>query len=58
MLLFVGERLGLREHIEGRQTNPGKRSPQAAERGELAAGAIPYRISSRPAIAELATLSL
>jgi hypothetical protein len=42
MLLFVGDRLGLREHADGRQTNPGKRSPQAAERGELAAGAIAY----------------
>lgn len=42
VLLFVGEGLGLREHTENHQTNPGKRSPQAAERGELAAGAITY----------------
>jgi hypothetical protein len=38
VLLFVGNRLGLRDH----QSNPGKRSPRAAERGELAAGAITY----------------
>ena len=42
VLLFVGEKLGLREHTEDRQTNPGKHSLQAAERGELAAGAIAY----------------
>ena len=36
VLLFVGDRLGLRDHL----SNPGKRSPRAAERGELAAGAI------------------
>src|SRR5918998_26467 len=42
VLLFVGDRLGLRDHTEGQQTNPGKRAPQAAERGELAAGAIAY----------------
>lgn len=42
VLLFVGDRLGLREHTEGHQTDPGQRSPQAAERGELAAGAIAY----------------
>jgi hypothetical protein len=42
VLLFVGESLGLRDHTENHQTNPGKRSPQAAERGELAAGAITY----------------
>ncbi len=42
VLLFVGEKLGLREHTEGHQADPGNRSPQAAERGELAAGAIAY----------------
>jgi hypothetical protein len=42
VLLFVGENLGLHEHTEGHQTNPGTRSLQAAERGELAAGAIVY----------------
>ncbi|MGH3886410.1 MAG: hypothetical protein ACRDSZ_07540 [Pseudonocardiaceae bacterium] len=42
VLLFVGDRLGLREDAEGHQANPGQRSPQAAERGELAAGAIAY----------------
>jgi hypothetical protein len=41
VLLFVGDSLGLRDHTEG-QTNPGQRSSQAAERGELAAGAITY----------------
>jgi hypothetical protein len=41
VLLFVGDSLGLRDHTEG-QTNPGQRSSQAAERGELAAGAIAY----------------
>lgn len=54
VLLFVGEKLGLREHTEGHQANPGQRSPQAAGRGELAAGAIAYPCSrqqqeSRPA---------
>jgi hypothetical protein len=52
VLLFVGEGLGLREHTENHQTNPGKRSPQAAERGELAAGAITYsrqQLEPRPA---------
>ncbi|MGH3814436.1 MAG: Hsp20/alpha crystallin family protein [Pseudonocardiaceae bacterium] len=42
VLLFVGDRLDLRDHIEGHQTTPGQRSSQAAERGELAAGAIAY----------------
>jgi hypothetical protein len=42
VLLFVGDRLGLRDHTEGQQSNPGQRSHQAAERGELAAGAIAY----------------
>jgi hypothetical protein len=42
VLLFVGDSLGLRDHTKGHQTNPGQRSPQAAERGELAAGAITY----------------
>ena len=42
VLLFVGENLGLHEHTEGHQTNPGTRALQAAERGELAAGAIAY----------------
>ncbi len=41
VLLFVGDSLGLRDHTEG-QTNPGQRSSQAAERGQLAAGAIAY----------------
>ena len=42
VLLFVGDGLGLRDHTKDHQTNPGKRSAQAAERGELAAGAIAY----------------
>lgn len=42
VLLFVGESLGLCEHAENHQTSPGQRSPDAAERGELAAGAIAY----------------
>lgn len=45
VLLFVGDSLGLREHTEGHLANPRKRSPQAAERGELAAGAIAYHTS-------------
>jgi hypothetical protein len=54
VLLFVGYRLGLRDHTEGYQTGPGKRAPQAAERGELAAGAIAYpsprqQLERRPA---------
>jgi hypothetical protein len=53
VLLFVGDSLGLRDHIEG-QTNPGQRSLQAAERGQLAAGAIAYprprqQLQPRPA---------
>ena len=43
VLLFVGDTFGLRDHTDGHQTSPGQRSPQAAERGELAAGAITYR---------------
>lgn len=53
VLLFVGDSLGLREHTQGHQTNPGQRSPHAAERGELAAGAIAYscqRQEPRPAV--------
>lgn len=42
MLLFVGDRLGLRDPSEAHQSNPEQRAPQAAERGELAAGAITY----------------
>jgi hypothetical protein len=42
VLLFVGDSLGLRDHTEAHPTNPGPRAPQAAERGELAAGAITY----------------
>ncbi|HEV7829530.1 MAG TPA: hypothetical protein VGP04_11905 [Pseudonocardiaceae bacterium] len=42
VLLFVGDSLGLRDHTKNHQTNPGQRSAQAAERGELAAGAIAY----------------
>ncbi|MDQ3761910.1 MAG: hypothetical protein M3460_09480 [Actinomycetota bacterium] len=42
VLLFVGDNLGLRDHTQGHQTNPVQRSPQAAQRGELAAGAIAY----------------
>jgi hypothetical protein len=42
VLLFVGESLGLRDDTKDHQTNPGQRSAQAAERGELAAGAITY----------------
>jgi hypothetical protein len=54
VLLFVGDRLGLGDHTEGHQTNPGKRALQAAERGELAAGAIAYprprrQLEPRPA---------
>ena len=42
VLLFVGDSLGLRDHAESAPTNPGRRAPQAAQRGELAAGAITY----------------
>lgn len=42
VLLFVGDSLGLRDNTKGQQTSPGKRSLQAAERGDLAAGAIAY----------------
>jgi hypothetical protein len=42
VLLFVGDSLGLRDHTKDHQTNPGQRSAQAAEQGELAAGAIAY----------------
>lgn len=42
VLLFVGKSLGLREHTQDHQTNPGQRSSHAAERGELAAGTIAY----------------
>ena len=48
VLLFVGDRLGLREHTENHQANPWRRAPRAAERGELAAGAIAY-LCQRPA---------
>ncbi len=41
-LLFVGNSLGLRDHTKDHQANPGQRSAEAAERGELAAGAIAY----------------
>jgi len=52
VLLFVGDSLGLRDNTKDHQTNPGQRSAQAAERGELAAGAIAYphqQQESRPA---------
>jgi hypothetical protein len=54
VLLFVGNQLGLRDHTEGHPTNPGQRATQAAERGELAAGAIAYpgprqQLEPRPA---------
>jgi hypothetical protein len=42
VLLFVGDDLGLRDHTEAHHTNPRQRTPQAAERGELAAGSIIY----------------
>jgi hypothetical protein len=42
VLLFVGDSLGLRDYTEAHPTNPGQRAPQAAQRGELAAGAITY----------------
>ena len=43
VLLFVGDSLGLSDHTKNHQANPGRRSAQAAaERGELAAGAITY----------------
>lgn len=48
VLLFIGDRLGLREHTESHQANPGKRSPQAAERGALAAAAIAYGYQQEP----------
>ena len=47
VLLFVGDSLGLRDHTQGHQSNPGQRSPQAAERGQLAAGAITYRFQQQ-----------
>jgi hypothetical protein len=46
VLLFAGDSLGLRDHAEDRQANPGQRSAQAAERGELAAGT--HRWQLRP----------
>ena len=42
VLLFVGDSLGLRDHTQGHHSNPGQRSSQAAERGQLAAAAITY----------------
>jgi hypothetical protein len=42
VLVFVGDSLGLRDHTQGHHSNPGQRSPQAAQRGALAAGAITY----------------
>jgi hypothetical protein len=42
VLLFVGDSVGLRDPTEAHQSNPEQRAPQAAERGELAAGAITY----------------
>jgi hypothetical protein len=42
VVLFVGDRLGLHGHSDDDQANPWKRALQAAERGELAAGAIAY----------------
>jgi hypothetical protein len=48
VLLFVGESLGLRDHTQGHQTNPGRRSAHATERGELAAGAIAYSWQKQP----------
>jgi len=53
VLLFVGGSLGLREHAEAHETNRGQRSPQAAERGTLAVGAITYSCQQkqpRPAV--------
>ncbi|MDQ3764046.1 MAG: hypothetical protein M3460_21335 [Actinomycetota bacterium] len=53
VLLFVGDSLGLREHTQGHQTNPGQRSAHAAQRGELAAAAIAYsdqQQQPRPAV--------
>src|SRR5947209_4573882 len=47
VLLFVGDSLGLRDHTQGHHGNPGQRSPQAAERGALAAGAITYRFQQQ-----------
>jgi hypothetical protein len=52
VLLFVGDSLGLRDHTKDHQANPGQRSAQVAERGELAAGAITYprqQLEPRPA---------
>jgi hypothetical protein len=48
VLLFVGDSLGLRDHTQGHQPNPGQRSAHAAERGELAAGAIAYSWQEQP----------
>jgi hypothetical protein len=42
VLLFVGDSLGLRDHTKDHQINPRQRAAQAAERGDLAAGAIAY----------------
>jgi hypothetical protein len=47
VLLFVGDSLGLRDYTQGHHGNPGQRSPQAAERGALAAGAITYRFQQQ-----------
>jgi hypothetical protein len=54
VLFFVGDRLGLCEHTENHQANLRKRAPRAAERGELAAGAIAY-LCQRPATLPRAT---
>jgi hypothetical protein len=54
VLLFVGERLGLHERREGDQPNLRKRTLRAAERGELAAGAVAYSYQqqeTRPVVA-------
>jgi hypothetical protein len=48
VLLFVGDSLGLRDHTEAHPTNLGQRASRAAERGELAAGAITYSGQQQP----------
>jgi hypothetical protein len=44
VLVFVGHRLGLRDHTEGQQRNPGQRSSQAAGQ---ALGRVLFRTSLR-----------
>lgn len=48
LVLFVGDSLGLRKYIEAHLTHPAPRSPQAAQPGKLAVGAITYSRRQQP----------